>query len=193
MEHLQFITIPNFLFYLANFVWILEFIFFRNRQRQGRYQEKTSFWFLTLATIFLIGFTILLSRENFGKFTASSFYPVSQAIGLVLYTIGLWLRYQGSRALGKLFTRHVSVSQEMMLVTDGPYKYLRHPLYLGLLMIIIAFPIYVGNWLALLLAGPLLLVAFLWRMTIEEKALLRLHPAYRDWRKSRYRLIPFIY
>jgi protein-S-isoprenylcysteine O-methyltransferase Ste14 len=107
--------------------------------------------------------------------------------------IGLGLRYLGSKALGENFTRHVAVSSSMKLVSTGPYQYLRHPLYLGLFLITLGFPIYVGNWLALVVGLPLLFIGFSWRMKVEELALTKIHPSYAQWLKQRYRFVPFIY
>ena len=193
MIHLRELTIFNFLFYLANTLWLLEFIFFRNRKKTGSFQEKKSFWFLTSAIGLMIISTIYFSRMDWGKIVNTSIYPIFQLTALGFYAVGLWLRYQGSSLLGANFTRHVAVSSEMVLVSKGPYRYLRHPLYLGLMLITIAFPLFVGNLLAFLINLPILVIGFSWRMHVEEKALASLHPQYLSWAKKRYRFIPFIY
>ncbi len=193
MEHLRVFTLLNVLFYVANLFWILEFVFFRNKKRMGRFQEKKSFWFLIFAISFVIISTIQLSANDLGKIVNRDVYPLFQLFALGLYLVGLWLRYRGSKALGENFTRHVAVSTSMNLVSTGPYQYLRHPLYLGLFLIALAFPIYVGNLLALFIALPLLWIGFSWRMKVEELALTKIHPQYAQWLKQRYRFIPFIY
>ena len=193
MEHLRVLSLFNVLFYLANLLWILEFVFFRNKKRLGRFQEKKSFWFLIVAIAFVIVSTIQLSANNLGKMNGSDIYPFFQILALGFYLIGLWLRYRGSKVLGENFTRHVAVSTSMNLVSTGPYQYLRHPLYLGLFLITLAFPIFVGNWLALVIGLPLLVIGFSWRMKVEELALTKIHPQYAQWLKQRYRFIPFIY
>lgn len=193
MEHLRFLTITNVLFYLANILWILEFFIFRNRQKIARFKENKSFWFLSIAILIVIFITIYFSRMNWGMIQNNAFYLFIQILALILYGLGLWLRYKGSQLLGVHFTRHVAVSSSINLVSKGPYRYLRHPLYLGLLMITIAFPLYVGNLFALLISLPLLWLVFSWRMRIEEKALKLVHPNYETWAKARYRFIPFIY
>lgn len=193
MEHLRVISFLNVLFYLANLFWILEFIFFRNRQRSGKFQERKSFWFLTFAILMTIITSIYFSRMGWGRVVETDIYPWMQWIALGFYAIGLWLRYQGSRLLGGHFTRHIAVASEMTLVSIGPYRYLRHPLYLGLFLITLAFPLYVGNLFAFVVNLPLLLMGFAWRMKVEEKALKIVNPQYGDWAKKRYRFIPFIY
>jgi protein-S-isoprenylcysteine O-methyltransferase Ste14 len=193
MEHLQPLTFLNVLFYIGNGLWLLEFIFFKNKSKKGIYKESTSYRILVLLIILTIVSTLLFARDGIGMYHTSSFYVISQWMGIILFSIGLLLRYFGSIALGKNFTRHVNVSSSMTLIEHGPYRYLRHPLYLGLFLITIAFPIYIGNYLVLLLLVPFLMIGMSYRMHIEEKALLKLHPNYAAWRKSRYRFIPFIF
>ena len=193
MEHLRILTLLNVLFYLANGLWVLEFVVFRNKKRVGRFQEKKSFWFLVFAITVVIVSTIRFSSMDWGKINTLDIYPVFQGVALVFYSIGLWLRYQGSKSLGENFTRHVAVSSTINLVSTGPYRYLRHPLYLGLFLITLSFPIYVGNVFAVLVGLPLLVIGFSWRMKVEELALTKIHPPYKQWLKQRYRFIPFIY
>lgn len=193
MEHLRNLNVFNICFYIANLFWLLEFFVFRNRQKVGRFKETKSFWFLTISILFVIVLTIYFSRMGLGLIKTNSIYPVFQISALTLYGLGLWLRYRGSHLLGHHFTRHVAVSSSINLVSHGPYRYLRHPLYLGLFLISVAFPLYVGNMYAFLVSLPLLWLVFSWRMHIEEKALRLVHPTYADWAKARYRFIPFIY
>lgn len=193
MEHLRILSLFNVLFYIANGLWVLEFIIFKNKKRVGRFQEKKSFWFLIFAITLVIVSTIQFSSNDLGKVSSLGLYPIFQVVALGFYGVGLWLRYQGSRILGENFTRHVAVSPSMTLVSNGPYRYLRHPLYLGLFLITISFPIYVGNVFAILVGLPLLVIGFSWRMNVEELALTKIHPQYAQWLKQRYRFIPFIY
>jgi protein-S-isoprenylcysteine O-methyltransferase Ste14 len=193
MEHLRILSLFNVLFYIANGFWVLEFIIFKNKKRVGRFQEKKSFWFLIFAITLVIVSTIQFSSNDLGKVSSLGLYPILQVVALGFYGVGLWLRYQGSRILGENFTRHVAVSPSMTLVSNGPYRYLRHPLYLGLFLIALAFPIYVGNVFAIFVGLPLLVIGFSWRMNVEELALTKIHPQYAQWLKQRYRFIPFIY
>jgi protein-S-isoprenylcysteine O-methyltransferase Ste14 len=193
MEHLRILSFFNVLFYLANGLWVLEFVIFKNKKRVGRFLENKSFWFLVFAITLVIVSTIQFSSNNLGKVSSLDLYPIFQVVALGFYGVGLSLRYQGSMVLGENFTRHVAVSSSMRLVSTGPYRYLRHPLYLGLFLITISFPIYVGNVFAILVGLPLLVIGFSWRMNVEELALTKIHPQYAQWLKQRYRFIPFIY
>jgi protein-S-isoprenylcysteine O-methyltransferase Ste14 len=193
MEHLRILSFFNVLFYLANGLWVFEFVIFKNKKRVGRFLENKSFWFLVFAITLVIVSTIQFSSNNLGKVSSLDLYPIFQVVALGFYGVGLWLRYRGSMVLGENFTRHVAVSSSMRLVSTGPYRYLRHPLYLGLFLITISFPIYIGNVFSILVGLPLLVIGFSWRMNVEELALTKIHPQYDQWLKQRYRFIPFIY
>jgi protein-S-isoprenylcysteine O-methyltransferase Ste14 len=193
MEHLQSLTGLNLLFYIANFLWILEFIVFRNKSRKGRYHDRWSFYGLVLTIGLTIAGSIWLNREGWGNWASFPIYRWFQGVALLFYGLGLFLRYFSSRLLGQHFTRHVNVSDSMELVSSGPYRYLRHPLYLGLFLLTIAFPIYLGNFVAIVFFTPIVFVGLLLRMRSEERALEAHIPAYKTWKKSRYRFIPFIF
>jgi protein-S-isoprenylcysteine O-methyltransferase Ste14 len=193
MEHLQSLSFLNILFYGLNVFWVIEFFIFNNRQQRGRFQENKSFYWLSFAILLTIGLTLLLNRNDVGRYVEAPFYQVIQMIALGFYTVGLLLRYTSSMILGKHFTRHVRVDKNMILASTGPYRYLRHPLYVGLWLITLAFPLYVGNWISFLFGLVVLTSLLLVRMRFEERALTTLHPEYQSWKKKRYRLIPFIF
>lgn len=78
------------------------------------------------------------------------------------------------------------------LVTNGPYKWLRHPIYAAViyfsLACLIAFP-----KISVLLAVVLIIIGLFIRMILEEKALKNTYPEYEAYSKYAKRLIPFIY
>jgi protein-S-isoprenylcysteine O-methyltransferase Ste14 len=193
MEHLQSLSFLNILFYGLNVFWVIEFFIFNNRQQRGRFQENKSFYWLSFAILLTIGLTLLLNRNDVGRYVEAPFYQVIQMIALGFYTVGLLLRYTSSMILGKHFTRHVRVDKNMILASTGPYRFLRHPLYVGLWLITLAFPLFVGNWISFLFGLIVLTSLLLVRMRFEERALTTLHPEYQSWKRKRYRFIPFIF
>jgi protein-S-isoprenylcysteine O-methyltransferase Ste14 len=193
MIHLTNFNFLNFLFYFFNALWLLEFLVFKNKKNKSDYQESLSYFLLSFMIILVITATLYLGRNGLGMIHLTAYYPIAQIIGILFYIVGLFLRYYGSYILGNNFTRHVQVSASMNLVQHGPYRYLRHPLYLGLFLITIAFPLFTGNLFVFFVFSPFLLGAILYRMNLEEKALIKLHPEYKEWLSKRYRLIPFLY
>lgn len=84
---------------------------------------------------------------------------------------GIALRAWAVRTLDRHFTWHVTIVDGHRLVTGGPYRWFRHPSYVGALVAYVAFPMAIGSWFAALLAYPALLDAFRRRIRLEETRL----------------------
>ncbi len=114
-------------------------------------------------------------------------------LGIAMMLAGMPLRWWSIHVLARHFTVDVSIREDHALVSRGPYRRLRHPSYTGLLMTFLGFALCLGNWLSLVAIVPVVL-AFLWRIRVEERALAAAlpdrYPAYADRTK---RLIPFVW
>jgi len=114
-------------------------------------------------------------------------------IGMALIWAGMALRLWAIIVLGRFFRTTVFVQDEHRLIDSGPYRVLRHPAYTGTLLTLLGFGLGFGNWisLALLTVGPL--IAYGYRIAVEEQALrLRFGPQYDDYARGRRRLVPFL-
>jgi protein-S-isoprenylcysteine O-methyltransferase Ste14 len=122
------------------------------------------------------------------------FSPVPYDLAVLLFLLGIALRWWAIIHLGRFFTVNVAIAADHRIVNNGPYKYLRHPSYTGALLAFIGLGIMMFNWLsAVVLVLPILL-AFLWRIAIEERALLEAFGAdYATYKVRTKRLVPFIY
>jgi protein-S-isoprenylcysteine O-methyltransferase Ste14 len=104
------------------------------------------------------------------------------------------LRYISILYLGKHFTRDVEVSKTQTLISKGPYRWLRHPLYLGLFLLTISVPLFFQNWLMTILSSIAMFFMLNHRMNIEETLMEDvIGNTYIEWKKTRYRFIPWIY
>lgn len=87
----------------------------------------------------------------------------------------------------------IQVEKEQQVITTGPYAIVRHPMYLGLIIMMLFTPLALGSYWAILpalLCVPLNVL----RIFSEEEMLLRDLPGYPDYcSKTRYRLIPLIW
>jgi len=90
-------------------------------------------------------------------------------------------------------SRTIEVVEGQKVITTGPYAIIRHPMYLGFMVMYLLTPIALGSWWALpifLLYVPVLI----WRIFNEEKVLLRDLPDYYEYCQERhYRLLPLIW
>jgi protein-S-isoprenylcysteine O-methyltransferase Ste14 len=90
-------------------------------------------------------------------------------------------------------SRIVQVEQNQKVISTGPYALVRHPMYLGLSIMLLATPVALGSYWAFpaFMIFPLILV---YRIINEEEVLMRELPGYRDYMQIvRYRLVPGIW
>jgi protein-S-isoprenylcysteine O-methyltransferase Ste14 len=118
----------------------------------------------------------------------ASFYAA-----LLVMAIGIALRFYAVVALGRFFTPVVMIGSDQHVVDTGPYRWIRHPSYTGILLTIAGVLAASTNLAAL--AGILpVLAGLLYRIHIEEQALSEeLGEPYRSYMRRTKRLLPFLY
>ena len=186
-------NLSHLVFYAITALWLLEFIIFPSKHQGEDYQEKRSFYLILLNIISNIFITLLFTY--YGTFQIQE-YPWSMLryLGLIFYIGGILLRYSSTMLLGKYFSRDVHVEKEQVLVSHGPYRVLRHPLYLGLFLLVLGVPTFFQNPVAMAFTIFSMVRVLNRRMDLEEQNMEKvLGQTYKDWKKSRYRFIPFIY
>jgi protein-S-isoprenylcysteine O-methyltransferase Ste14 len=133
---------------------------------------------------------VLVTAVLFLYFTRSLFGigPVSIGLQAAAVLLMLWARVTfGLRSF------HASANPtEGKLVTTGPYRYLRHPIYVAILLFVWT-GIAVHPSRASLLAGLVATAATLTRMISEETLLRERYPEYADYARRAKRLVPFVY
>lgn len=115
-------------------------------------------------------------------------------LGIVLVVIGWFLRAQSIMKLKDFFTMEINANENQEIINTGMYRYIRHPSYLGILLMFTGFPLIAG---AIYVALSLLIIStivIIYRMNIEEELLLEKTPnSYSNYMKTTFRLLPFIY
>lgn len=115
-------------------------------------------------------------------------------VGVIVLWLGLAIRAWAVTTLGASFRTTIEVDAGQPLVSRGPYRWVRHPSYTGLLLILLGFGIGIGNWVALVLCLVLPPFALLYRIRWEEAELTRvLGEPYRAYKMRTKRLIPGIW
>lgn len=110
---------------------------------------------------------------------------------VALFVAGITLRLVAIRALGALYTHHVLRRERHPIVTDGPYRLVRHPAYAGMLLANVGFVLYFVHPLSVL-ALSALLGALVWRIRTEERVLWAA-PGYPEFATGRARLLPGVW
>ena len=115
-------------------------------------------------------------------------------LGVAGILAGVAVRWYAIRVLGRFFTRDVATQMGQTVVQDGPYRFIRHPAYSGTLLTLLGIGLTLGNWLALLVVLIGGVLGHLYRVRVEEQALLdALGEPYRVYMRGTRRFIPFVW
>jgi protein-S-isoprenylcysteine O-methyltransferase len=115
-------------------------------------------------------------------------------VAIALIWLGIALRYWAVTTLGRFFRTSVFMQSEHRLVTQGPYKLLRHPSYAGTLVTVLGIGLANGNYVSVAAAVGMLSAAYVWRIIVEETALCqRFGDEYTNYRRRSWAFIPFVF
>jgi protein-S-isoprenylcysteine O-methyltransferase Ste14 len=176
-------------------LWIgSEIILARTKRSQSTDMrfDKSSLHVLWVTISIAVNFGILLSFQHIGYFgNGSRIFPIA---GLILIVCGLLVRWLAIFSLKHQFTVDVSITKDHRILRKGVYRFVRHPAYAGSLLSFLGLGLFFGNYLSILMIFVPICSAFLYRIHIEEKALIRAFgDEYLNYRRSTKRLIPGIF
>jgi protein-S-isoprenylcysteine O-methyltransferase Ste14 len=124
---------------------------------------------------------------------ATARWPLFVA-GLIVMAAGIALRQWAIVALGQFFTVDVRVHEGQTVVDRGPYRWVRHPSYTGMILTFVGIGLALGNWAALIVLAVVPTIGLVIRIRLEERALLdALGEPYRRFAASRPRLFPGVW
>ena len=168
----------------------------RSRTKTGEKQDRS-----TLGTIWVViglsiaaGVFVAGSRKlragwvGLFDFPQSDWIPV---LAIVLFAAGLAMRWWAIVTLGRFFTVDVVIEKDHELVERGPFQWVRHPSYTGVLVAFLGWAITLGNWVAMAVVLVPIFIAFVRRMKVEEEALRgALGERYAEYMRRTKRLVP---
>ena len=147
----------------------------------------------------VILWTIVLA--NAGAFAFAGLLPAmamtmalpAYITGILLIVCGSLLRRHCFAMLGERFTYAVAATTDQTVIETGAYRFVRHPSYLAGLIHFAGIGLGLGNWASLALCIILPVLAYSYRISVEERVLVQtIGPAYESDMKRTKRLIPFI-
>lgn len=154
-------------------------------EKRGR--QKTVQWAASL--IFLL---IYITGGLDHRFRWTEVPTVLVIAGEVVVALGFWIVFLVFKE-NRHTSAAVEIDKDQRVVTTGPYAVVRHPMYSGALLLLMATPVALGSWWALLPASAMVPIIIL-RLFDEENLLRRDLPGYVDYcRTIRRRLVPHIW
>jgi protein-S-isoprenylcysteine O-methyltransferase Ste14 len=117
--------------------------------------------------------------------------PALNALGVVLCAAGVTFAIWARVYLGRNWGMPMSLKENPELVTTGPYAFVRHPIYTGVLLAMLGCAFGAGLWwLAIFVAAGMY---FIYSAVVEEKLMVQQFPnQYPDYKKRTKMLIPFV-
>jgi protein-S-isoprenylcysteine O-methyltransferase len=171
----------------------------RSRTKTGTKQDRSTLGIIWVviaisiaAGIFVAGSASLRAGViGLFDFPESNWIP---AVAVGLFAAGLAVRWWAIVTLGRFFTVDVVVEKDHEVVQRGPFRFVRHPSYTGVLLAFLGWSMTLWNWVAMAVVLVPIFVAFLRRMKVEEDALSRaLGEKYVEYMRRTKRLIPGVY
>lgn len=150
-----------------------------------------SFWFIA-AGMSAVFYLSPLEYLFFGEKLQSLAWQ--EIGGFALMLLGIALFVWAHRTLGAGYTGHASVREDQPLVQTGPYRFVRHPAYLGYLLMVLGITLGYWSLAGLISIAALLLPSIVYRIGVEER-LLAAHfgNEHRIYKKSTKRFIPGVW
>ena len=161
----------------------------RRRGREVTTNDSRSNLVLRASLFVSIIIAVFLAVNNTAMLPRWVFY-----FGIFLMIIGIIVRQWAIFTLGRFFTLTVGIQKNQKVVDYGPYRFIRHPSYLGLLIVLLGIGVALQSWEGVLAIMVISGLAIGYRIHIEEKVMvLELGDDYVQYMKRTRRLIPYIF
>jgi protein-S-isoprenylcysteine O-methyltransferase len=183
------------IFWATFLLWmILELIASRTKRSGDRSQARDRGSYGLIVALLFVGLTL--------DFTLSAHLPGAAIVwqrqlfffsGIGLMLAGVAFRWWAIATLGRFFTFDVAVQSGQSVVETGPYRYIRHPSYTGALITLVGLGLALGNWAGMFALLLSMAIAYAYRISVEEKALIAaLGEPYKQYMQRTRRIIPFL-
>lgn len=183
-------------------VWIVVALFFasevalaifkRARLQGADVHDRGSMRTLWVVIALSVALAVGTARLSFGQIGVAGRW-ISVA-ALVLMAVGLAIRWASIVWLGHFFTVNVAIHHDHRVIQTGPYRFVRHPSYSGLLLVFLGVGVALASWLSLLVLVVPISLALAARIATEERALrVAFGPEYADYCARTSRLVPALF
>ena len=188
--------IPEPTIYALWGAWMVSWIaamFWSNRTEKRDRLAAELFFRLLVSVGWILLFALSVSRHYYAEVQLWYLTEASNWILVALVAIGFLFTWWARIHLGRLWSDWVTKKAGHHVVDTGPYRLVRHPIYLGLILAVLATAIEKGNSFALL-GAAIIIVAF-YRKARQEERFLRTElgeEAYEAYARKTAMLVPFM-
>lgn len=157
--------------------------------------NQSSDKFSIIIILIMSSLSVLCSVLEWAYFSGNvNTLSVKSFLGLILLVVGIVIRVHAIRTLGKHFTATATINHDHLLITDGPYSFVRHPSYLGAFMAILGTPLFLNDSWAVPFVLVAMSIAYYIRISVEEKMLAGYFgERFEEYKLNTKRIIPFIW
>lgn len=191
-------TIENNLFLILTWVWVATGIYWiwasrtmKKAQKKEGIQFRVFYMFFWVIPVVITFFTILPGDFPNQKLYAS--ISVLNWIAFVLALTSLAFMIWSRVVLGKNWSGRIAIKKDHQLITNGPYRFVRHPMYTGFIFAFFWSAVLLGEVRGLI-SFIILVIGVLMKLRLEEKFV---HEAfgqdYQAYSKRVKKIVPFIY
>jgi len=172
-------------------IWIAFSVFWIAASVTTKATQTRSASSVGVRIVIIVVFVGLIHGGIFKGHSTTIDNPFLQGFGVALFLLGIGLAVWARFYLGRNWGTPMSLKVDPELVTTGPYRYVRHPIYSGILLAMIGTTLAISlYWIA---AVVLFGAYFIYSARVEERNMERLFPdAYPAYKRSTKMLIPFI-
>ncbi len=152
--------------------------------------KKSIWWLYGLITLgYALSFSI--GSTKMGRIDAWNSLFLT---GMGLFVFGFIVRIYTLSTLKQYFTYNVSKVENHKIIETGLYRYIRHPGYLGQMIIFLGIVIAVANWISILAMMVPVFIGYAYRIKVEEVFMLeQFGDDYARYQEQTKRIIPFVY
>jgi protein-S-isoprenylcysteine O-methyltransferase Ste14 len=163
-----------------------------NKGRKDRYNNIQSLVPVInrVITLFIFFFAAYCDKNNYIVINDNS---LIRLLGIIVYSSGILITAIAHNELGKFHSIEVTIQNDHKLVQIGLYRYIRNPIYLGVILSALGYGMIFRSLICISLIA-IIIGLFIWRIYAEEKVLKKeFGKEWTDYQNKTWRLIPFLY